>query len=228
MPAKVRKKNENENFFRSRFRFPTIFCFYTPSTRHHSTLILPLCRQSRPVSQQLQAKVQQIFLHLPKPPYLCTRKKLINSINIKIIRIMTQKNEMSARALTMEEMENVNGGIKGWSWQYRREQQGKLSNDQSVLELISRTFFCLLPPAHYYLFWNCNTATTADNAGFDVYSPTTKNTDNVGESSKVNRPSASGYNVRTVPSALFQSESFGGASNRRKRMLTASFSLLAR
>lgn len=25
---------------------------------------------------------------------------------------MTQKNEMSARALTMEEMENVNGGIR--------------------------------------------------------------------------------------------------------------------
>ena len=38
---------------------------------------------------------------------------------------MTQKDEMSARALTMDEMENVNGGIKGWSWQYRREQQGK-------------------------------------------------------------------------------------------------------
>ena len=37
-------------------------------------------------------------------------QKLINSINIKIIRIMTQKDEMSARALTMEEMENVNGG----------------------------------------------------------------------------------------------------------------------
>ena len=38
---------------------------------------------------------------------------------------MKQQNEMSARALTMDEMENVNGGIKGWSWQYRREQQGK-------------------------------------------------------------------------------------------------------
>ena len=25
---------------------------------------------------------------------------------------MTQKNEMSARALTMEEMENVNGGVR--------------------------------------------------------------------------------------------------------------------
>ena len=35
---------------------------------------------------------------------------------------MTQKDEMSARALTMNELENVNGGIKGWSWDYRREQ----------------------------------------------------------------------------------------------------------
>ena len=26
---------------------------------------------------------------------------------------MTQKNEMSARALSMEELENVNGGIRG-------------------------------------------------------------------------------------------------------------------
>ena len=26
---------------------------------------------------------------------------------------MTQKDEMSARALTMEELENVNGGIRG-------------------------------------------------------------------------------------------------------------------
>jgi hypothetical protein len=32
--------------------------------------------------------------------------------NIKNFKIMTQKNFMSARALTMEEMENVNGGIR--------------------------------------------------------------------------------------------------------------------
>ena len=37
-------------------------------------------------------------------------KKLINSINIKNLKIMTQKNEISARALSMEELENVNGG----------------------------------------------------------------------------------------------------------------------
>ena len=32
------------------------------------------------------------------------------SITIEKYKIMTQKNEMSARALTMEELENVNGG----------------------------------------------------------------------------------------------------------------------
>ena len=32
------------------------------------------------------------------------------SQDTKNYKIMTQKNEMSARALTMEEMENVNGG----------------------------------------------------------------------------------------------------------------------
>ena len=32
--------------------------------------------------------------------------------NIENFKIMTQKNFMSARALTMEEMENVNGGIR--------------------------------------------------------------------------------------------------------------------
>ena len=37
-------------------------------------------------------------------------KKLINSINIKNLKIMTQKNEISARALSMEELETVNGG----------------------------------------------------------------------------------------------------------------------
>ena len=39
-----------------------------------------------------------------------SKGQLINSINIKDLKIMAQKNEMSARALTMEEMENVNGG----------------------------------------------------------------------------------------------------------------------
>ena len=32
------------------------------------------------------------------------------SLTIRIYKIMTQKNEMSARALSMEELENVNGG----------------------------------------------------------------------------------------------------------------------
>ena len=34
------------------------------------------------------------------------------SLAIEKYKIMTQKNEMSARALTMEELENVNGGIR--------------------------------------------------------------------------------------------------------------------
>ena len=42
-----------------------------------------------------------------------SKGQLINSINIKNLKIMAQKNEMSARALTMEEMENVNGGFIG-------------------------------------------------------------------------------------------------------------------
>jgi hypothetical protein len=32
--------------------------------------------------------------------------------NLKKIKIMTKMNEMSARALTKEELENVNGGIR--------------------------------------------------------------------------------------------------------------------
>ena len=43
-----------------------------------------------------------------------SKGQLINSINIKDLKIMAQKNEMSARALTMEEMENVNGGAKNF------------------------------------------------------------------------------------------------------------------
>ena len=42
--------------------------------------------------------------------FASSKGQLINSINIKNLKIMVQKNEMSARALTMEEMENVNGG----------------------------------------------------------------------------------------------------------------------
>ena len=34
------------------------------------------------------------------------------SQDTKNYKIMTQKNEMSARALTMEELENVNGGVR--------------------------------------------------------------------------------------------------------------------
>ena len=52
-------------------------------------------------------------LYLIKQPMECT------SLDIHTIRmlqngnkIMTQKNEMSARALSMEELENVNGGIR--------------------------------------------------------------------------------------------------------------------
>jgi hypothetical protein len=43
--------------------------------------------------------------------FASSKGQLINSINIKNLKIMVQKNEMSARALTMEEMENVNGGM---------------------------------------------------------------------------------------------------------------------
>ena len=38
------------------------------------------------------------------------REKTV-SITIKNYKIMAKMNEMSARALTMEELENVNGGI---------------------------------------------------------------------------------------------------------------------
>ena len=46
--------------------------------------------------------------------FASSKGQLINSINIKIknLKIMTQKDEMSARALTMDEMENVNGGVR--------------------------------------------------------------------------------------------------------------------
>ena len=38
--------------------------------RHESAASSALCRKLLSLSPQPQAKVQQIFLHLPKPPYL--------------------------------------------------------------------------------------------------------------------------------------------------------------
>ena len=38
--------------------------------RHDSAASSALCRKLLSLSPQPQAKVQQIFLHLPKPPYL--------------------------------------------------------------------------------------------------------------------------------------------------------------
>ena len=60
-----------------------------------------------------------MFANLPKTPYLCQRKQAITpvtaktrSLTIENYKIMTQMNEMSARALSLEELENVNGGIR--------------------------------------------------------------------------------------------------------------------
>ena len=87
--------------------------------RHDSAVSLAFCRRLLQVSQKLQSKVCIIFAHLPKSPYLCQRKQAITpvtaktrSLTIKNYKIMTQMNEMSARALTMEELENVNGGVR--------------------------------------------------------------------------------------------------------------------
>ena len=84
-----------------------------------TTLHLLICRKSPTLSQQPQDKNQQMFANLPKTPYLCQRKQAITpvtaktrSLTIKNYKIMTQMNEMSARALSMEELENVNGGGK--------------------------------------------------------------------------------------------------------------------
>ena len=89
---------------------------FTTLTTPHSLL----CRKSFTLSQQTQDKNQQMFANLPKTPYLCQRKQAITpvtaktrSLTIKNYKIMKQMNEMSARALTMEELENVNGGIRG-------------------------------------------------------------------------------------------------------------------
>jgi len=71
------------------------------------------------VSQLLEAKGGEKVVQLGNTPYLCRRKQVTTpvtarqrteSLKIKNYRIMTQKNEMSARALAMEELENVNGG----------------------------------------------------------------------------------------------------------------------
>jgi hypothetical protein len=70
------------------------------------------------VSPQPQAKVRQIFHNLPKLPYLCIVKRTINQQykHLKINKIMAQQNFMSARALTMTELENVNGGLSREAW----------------------------------------------------------------------------------------------------------------
>jgi len=78
----------------------------------------PFCRKTPDLSLQPLSKVRKIFAHLPKLPYLCiveqNKQRLSDArtenITIKIYKIMTQKNEMSVRALAMEELENVNGG----------------------------------------------------------------------------------------------------------------------
>ena len=79
-----------------------------------------ICRACPVLSQQPGEDFACFFGICQKSPYLCPRKQAIapvtarqttRSLTIKIYKIMTQKNEMSARALGMEELENVNGGI---------------------------------------------------------------------------------------------------------------------
>jgi len=95
--------------------------------RQDSTALLAFCRNLLPLSQQPQDKNQQMFANLPKTPYLCQRKQAITpvtaktrSLTIKNYKIIKQMNEMSARALTMEELENVNGGVRGKHLNIRR------------------------------------------------------------------------------------------------------------
>ena len=105
----IQQHRQNLNFF---------YTYLETALRHSFAPSLALCRRSLPLSPQLHSKDRQLFPYLPKLPYLCIVDKtkghsLNNSINIKKIKIMKQQNEMSARALTMEEMENVNGGFIG-------------------------------------------------------------------------------------------------------------------
>jgi hypothetical protein len=47
--------------------------------------------------------------------------------HLKINKIMAQQNFMSSRALTMEEMENVNGGLSREAWrQFNKKEWMKL------------------------------------------------------------------------------------------------------
>jgi hypothetical protein len=112
LPTKVRKKNENENFFRSRFRFPTIFCFYTPAHDTIPPLFSPFVVNRAQCRNNLGHKSEKyLSTSQNRRTFASSKGQLINSINIKNFKIMKQQNEMSARALTMEELENVNGGM---------------------------------------------------------------------------------------------------------------------
>ena len=87
-----------------------------------TTIFIPLrqfCRVFRGLSQQLGEDLAHFFGICVKSPYpfalankqnACHCKQETRSLTIKNYKIMAQKNEMSARALSMEELENVNGG----------------------------------------------------------------------------------------------------------------------
>ena len=72
--------------------FQTSLTANTVALRHDSAALLAICRRVILESQQPQAKNQQLFAHLPKPPYLCQRKQAITPVTAKT-RSLTIKND---------------------------------------------------------------------------------------------------------------------------------------
>jgi hypothetical protein len=80
--------------------------------RHDSAAFLQIVADPCPCRHNFTQKTAKYFpISQNRRTFASSKGQLINSINIKNYKIMVQKNEMSARALTMEEMENVNGGM---------------------------------------------------------------------------------------------------------------------
>jgi hypothetical protein len=83
--------------------------------RHDFAAFLQIVADPRPCRHNLSRKSAQYFsISQNRRTFASSKGQLINSINIKINKIMKQQNEMSARALSMEELENVNGGRFGY------------------------------------------------------------------------------------------------------------------
>ena len=110
--CKSTKKERKRKLFSFSFSLSYDFLFLHPQ---HTTPFHPYSPPLSPIAPSVATNSGINPRNICLPPKTAVplhSQKLINSINIKIknLKIMTQQNFMGARALSMEELENVNGG----------------------------------------------------------------------------------------------------------------------